>query len=135
MTPTLTLEVLEGDAPALYAAIAPFAMSRGVVKELGGPIYTTPNHRWIVACIDSNVAAFGGLELVGSERARFDWTYVVAEHRRQGLFGVIGERKLELCQGRRITTCTRTPWLLPWFYGHGFTNRSHRGEWRYLERP
>ena len=129
------VEILCGDDPATIMAIGPFAMDRAVVKELGGPIYTTPRHRWIVASVDGVVVAFGGLELVSDVRARFDWTYVVAEHRRRGLFQVIGEQKMLLAGQRRITTCTRTPWLVPWFHRHAFEDRPQRGEWRYLERP
>lgn len=131
---SLLFETLGGLDPAVYTAIGPFAMDREVERELGYPIYTTPEHRWIIAR-SGGVVAFGGLVLVGSDRARLDWTYVVPDHRRKGLFAAIGERKLALCEGRRVTTCTRSLWLLPWFARHGFVPTRPRGEWHYMERP
>lgn len=126
--------ILTGQDPEVYRLIGPFAMDRAVIRELGGyPITTSPEHRWVVLLYEPHVVAFGGLVLLPGDRARWDWTWVLPNHRRRGLFTAIARRKVELSAGRTVTTCTSNVHVQAVFESLGLTRTHARGAWVHYE--
>lgn len=74
---------------AFWSAMGPFFTSRQVVKELEGPMYNDDNYTWIIAYDKSGkIAGFTSLNAtrIGNGIVECTAAYVVAEHRRKGLY-------------------------------------------------
>jgi hypothetical protein len=85
----------DGEHPAMYMHIAPFAMNPKVVREFDGyPILTDKSYVWFVVFDNNEVVAFASLK-VFKNKVKFVHCYVIDSHRRNGLhIKLIIERQL-----------------------------------------
>lgn len=131
----MKLSILTGTEPALYALLAPFAMDRAIVRELGAPVYTSPGHRWVVARGDDELLlGWAGVDLTRDGIAVLDWSYVLPEHRQRGVFASLTRVRLDLSMGRTTTASTAKSYLVAWYQRAGFAVTRQNGSWTYLRR-
>lgn len=131
----MRIDILAGEAPETYALLAPFAMSRAVVRELGGPVYTGPGYRWVVAhADDGDLLGWAGVDLSKDGKATLDWSYVLLAHRRRGVFEALTARRFDLGAGRVLMASTRHAHLQSWYLRQGFTETRRNGCWTSYRR-
>ena len=130
--------VLPGEHAEVYSHLAPFAMSRTVVRELGGPVFTSPSHRWVFAFDDTHegspLLGWAGVDLSRDGVAALDWNYVLPEYRRAGVFGVLNRERFAIGAGRVLVASTSRPFLKSWYLRQGFTETRQNGAWTHFRR-
>lgn len=126
---------------SLWARLGPLVAHRQVVKDLGGPVYSTPAHHWILAVDDhltpdDRVAAFGALRLPNDAGvAWLDYVWVHPDRRGAGLWREFYDRRVALAaelEAKTVRTCTRN--LMPAFESRGFRTYRTAGAWHYMEK-
>ena len=131
---SLAIRTYDGTDPAVYAPVAPFSMSRAVVKEFGGPVYTDARYRWVIASQAGVVVGFASIRIETSIAVR-DWAYVAPSHRQRGVYAVMAAEIERLSEGRPMRATSRNPVIQGWLVRHGFTETGHRGAWKVYHHP
>jgi GNAT superfamily N-acetyltransferase len=130
----LRVEVLEHGSDATWIALGPLVMSRQVVKDLAGPVYSSPATTWLVARDGAAVVGFASLRQVGGAWA-FDYGYVVPERRGKGVFAKLAKERDKLVRKAPAPCRALIPerrW--PHYEERGWTELSRRGSWLNIER-
>ena len=124
-----------GDAD-LWCWLGAFATDREVLRELGGPIYSTEGSVWFVAEDDAGeVVGWASLRVSG-ETLWYDYGYVVPAKRGKGIFGRIARvrdrhaRRIEAQRQRIVVRADR--WKH--YAQRGWKIMSRRGSWVHAER-
>lgn len=120
----------------LWIALAPFATSRAVLAELGGPIYSTPETTWLVAYDGAagEVVGFAAWRRTKSG-VYYDYAYVVDGQRKAGIFEKLAKRRDELATaaGDTAHAIVRKA-RVKHYRARGWTVQSERGQWTHLVR-
>lgn len=126
----MQIERLTEESPGFWEEMGPHFASRERAAELGGPIYSTPTTVWLVV----RGAAWMAVEAGRPGVLTIDWAWVAPEHRGQGVYRALEMEALGLDPEATIRRATRHPWLATRWRKQGFTVRSQRGAWTYMER-
>lgn len=123
-----------------YAEMGRFFSSREVHKELGGSIFDSPEHIWVLVKHEREVVGFGSMDASRFEKSGIvflDWMYIVPEHRKKGLYAKLFEVRLTLAKemGTKIVRgATSSAIAHRMFKKHGFYKWQDRGSWIYYEK-
>lgn len=127
------LIVLEHGDPRLWPLLGPFAVDRGVHKELGGPILSSEHVTWLFAVDDAGaVLGFCALRDTTSS-IWYDYGYVVPACRKRGVFRALAKARDKHAQPdtRPRKTAVRED-RLPHYEQRGWAIATRRGRWAYL---
>lgn len=120
------------ESPKLWPLLGPLVTSRDVQKELGGPVFSSPNTTWFIAVDGKQVVGFSSLR-VSPQGYWFDYTYVVPDRRKKGIHKRLAKEQdtyLATLPPQSLLVCTpKRRW--PHYEKQGFTIQRERGSWVY----
>lgn len=133
-----------GDPPVLrrltnrdrgfYPLMGPFLSRRGIVKELGGPIWDDDAKTWWVALYGRAVAGFAAARDDGHAKpVLFQSAYVLPERRRRGVYRMLFTAR-DAGYAGRLARAVCTDASLPLFLAHGFVVVRRRGSYTEVRR-
>lgn len=133
------LEWREGsaaDGAGFWALLGPLATDVAIHKEMGEPIVSTANHRWLFGLEDGRVVAAAALILPHDGKPSWlAYGWVAQSHRLRGLWRTMQAHRVAAAAeagAKAIRVCTRT---LPRPLAEGgFALTSQRGSWSYMEK-
>jgi ribosomal protein S18 acetylase RimI-like enzyme len=122
--------------PKFYARMGPFLARRGIVEEIGAPIWDDDEKEWFVAIEKRrfSVVGFSALTIDSGRTARIASTWVAPDYRRAG----VGRRLLTLQmkaaheKADRVKV-TASSLGLALFRGAGFKITNKRGRFSVME--
>lgn len=104
MSKNYNTKQIEGDHPAMYMYISPFAMNRSVLREFDGyPIFTDKDYVWFIIFDNGDVIAFASLKKF-PDKVIFVNSYVVPEYRSQGLHTKLIDERMKWCAQNDVKT-------------------------------
>jgi hypothetical protein len=122
-----------------WALLGPLATDVAVHKELGEPIVSTVNHRWVFGIDNSTGAVVAAGALIvphdGKDVAWLAYSYVAKTHRLRGLWKAMAAHRISAATesgAKTIKVVTRN--LSRPLTEEGFTLSSQRGSWSYMEK-
>jgi len=120
---------------AFWADIGPFATSRDVHKALGGPIFDDARFEWVIAKEEGVVIGWGArVHDAEKKLVTVDWTYVVPEHRRRGIYTGLRERLLSGTNGTTVRGTSKNAIIQRLYEREGFAHTGSSGAWKRYER-
>ena len=133
------LEWREGsaaDGAEFWSLLGPLATDGAVQKEMGEPIVSTANHRWVFGLDEGVVVAAAALILPHDGKpAWLAYGWVSPAHRLRGIWKAIASHRVAAAAAagaRSIKVCTRL--VARPLAAEGFALTSQRGSWSYMER-
>jgi GNAT superfamily N-acetyltransferase len=119
----------------MWDAVGPFACSRSVIKELGGPIYSADGMLWLVARDSAGrVVGFASIRRTESE-VWFDYGFVVEELRGRGVFAALAAERDQLAKRSHLlqrTVIRAERWKH--YQQRGWEKLRAAGQWLHLSR-
>lgn len=128
----MQIDVYEHGAPGFWRIMGPHFASRELAKDLGGEVYSHDGMLWLIA-FDGR--AFLGLDPITKPGTNIiEWAWVHPQLRRQGVYAALEQRAMALDPEASIRRATQHQWLVERWLGQGFTVKTLRGSWTYLEK-
>lgn len=117
-----------------YHLMGPFLVSRDVRRELGVPISSDENYRWVIAMKSGSVVGFAAVELLG-DIAQLRHAYVVPECRGLGIYGdmITSREKIARRSGCRTLKAVASPNSVDALERRGYKRIKKRGKYTVME--
>lgn len=110
---------LTNKSRGFYAIMGPFLARREITKELGGMTWDDDGAVWFVAMRGKDVIGFCALRQRGA-RAELRSSYVLPEHRRNGVYERLFEERLAAIERPARARSVVHKEAVPVFRAHGF---------------
>lgn len=96
------IKQFNGEHPAMYMYIAPFAMNHKVLRQFEGyPIVTDMNYIWFIVFDRNEPIAFASLKKLKC-KVKFVNSYVTETYRNQGIHTKLISERLRWCEENNI---------------------------------
>lgn len=95
----LTVRQLTNRDSDFYTLMGPYLSRRAIVKEIGYPIWDDDDKVWFVALKDRGLVGFAAISLDGNIGV-LKSAYVRPEHRKQGIYRVLLQSRIEYARER-----------------------------------
>ena len=98
MSSNYEIKKFDGEHPAMYMYIAPFAMNRKVLREFDGyPIVSDKDYTWFIVFDKGEAIAFASLKTF-KNNVKFISSYVTEPYRKQGIHTKLINERLKWCK-------------------------------------
>lgn len=125
-----TMSTMGGGTREFYCRMGRFFANRQIVKELEGPMFDDKSYMWVIASHGDEIAGFSSCYFE-DDIARFGVTYVMPDHRRNGLYRHMFALKLAICTDRGAPEIRglANPIASRMFIENGFAEVRKAGKW------
>jgi predicted GNAT family acetyltransferase len=132
----LQIKKYEGnyDKAEFYSIMGKYFAEKKYKKEMPY-LENSENHIWFVAFFEGEVIGFGSVTKL-KRKTVLSHSYVEEDHRRQGVWNTINEKRLTHAQriGKPIEVITKEPHLKEYWMEKGFSVYRTNGRYSYLRR-